>query len=154
MRIGEPYSPCSEHGSRTGELPTVPTETVPTDPIVPTPSNVEHLSLKQVENNNPSILQPPSEPSEPEPSKQANKATEQQQGTVRESDDQATLLHCLRINHELPEGNQDRYDILIHGPNHKGPRTLLTITMEDGGSSARCPSHQKKDAQYLVYFFV
>ncbi|XP_057543337.1 uncharacterized protein LOC130821563 [Amaranthus tricolor] len=68
--------------------------------------------------------------------KQPRKGTGQTQGTVRESDDQVTLMHCLRINHELPEGDQGGYSNCIHGPSHQGPRTLLTITMEDGGTSA------------------
>ena len=77
-----------------------------------------------------------------ENSKQARMGTGQSQDTVRKSDDQAILMHCLRINHELPEDEQGGYGNLIHGPTHQGPRTLLTITMEDGGISARYPSHQ------------
>ena len=66
----------------------------------------------------------------------------QEHNIDQQPDDQATLLCCLRLNHELLRGDQGRYDILVHGPNHQGPSTLLTIATEAEGTSARCPSHQ------------
>ena len=140
----EPYSPCSEYGPSTGELQTVPTEAVLTDPTVPTAptqTNLEHLSLEHVENDNPHH-EPVTPTQEICKKTEGHTACANSQDTTQQSAyDQATLLCCLRLNHELQRGDQGRYNILAHGPSHQGPRTLLTIITEAGRISTRCPSH-------------
>ena len=121
----EPYSPCSEYGPSTGELqavPTeavpVPTEAVPTDPTfltAPTQTNLERLSLEHVENNNPHH-EPATPTQEVRKRTKGHTACSNSQDTAQQSAyDQATLLCCLRLNHELQRGDQGRYDILAHG---------------------------------------
>ena len=104
-------------------------------------TNLEHLSLERVENNNPHH-EPATPTQEVRKKTKGHTACSNSQDTAQQSAyDQATLLCCLRLNHELQRGDHGRYDILAHGPSHQGPRTLLTIITEARSTSTRCPSH-------------
>ena len=88
-----------------------------------------------------------------EPSSESQKqSSKEHQNQELDSDqwagEQATLLACFRSNHGLSQYDPGQDGILMHGPSHHGPRTLLTLSIEGGGLSARCPSHQSEHVFY------
>ena len=135
----EPCASWSKHGSNNSNLRLdFPMGTLPDQEqgmmeleTFESSSKPEHHSSKSHQNA--------SEPS----SKPSSKITDHSSNdTDQQPDDQATLLCCLGLNHELLRGDQGKYSTMVHGPNHQGPRTLLTITTEAGGTSTRYPSRQ------------
>ena len=117
------------------------------------PSSKTEHSSKSHQNT----FEPPSKRTDP-PSKRTDHLNKSHQNTLEPSskitdhssndtdqlpNDQATLLCCLGLNHELLRGDQGEYSILVHGPNYQGPRTLLKITTEAGGISTKYPSRQQ-----------
>ena len=73
--------------------------------------------------------------------------------TDQQPDDPTTFLSYLRLNHELPKDDQDKYSILVHGPSCQEPRTLLTSITEDGGNSTKQPSHHSILSQICGFLF-
>ena len=81
-------------------------------------------------------------------SKRWHKHQNQELDSDQWAGEQATLLACFRSNHGLSQYDPGQDGILMHGPSHHGPRTLLTLSIEGGGLSARCPSHQSEHVFY------
>ena len=64
-----------------------------------------------------------------------------------DSSDQTSLHLGLRGDQGQPVGDQPRYDILAHGPSHRGPRTLLVSDTGLWESSWRCLGQWKNSSR-------